>query len=711
MKATLLMLLTCLCIQLTWGQDSIPFQEGKVLEIKGHWFTFQAQDFFSTIKIDPDMLSQQRAGQLSNTITFLPGVSALSTGVGIAKPVIRGFSGARVAVLDMGIRQEGQQWGNDHGLEWDQYSIGSINIIKGAASIEYGGDALGGVLVIEHEPWTAAKHQSQILSVVSNNNRQRGWSLGHQQKFSMKKRGKSRIGFRITQLATDDYRVPVESFTYLNRTLPLKDGVLNNTATREQHLTAFAEWQFLRTALRSLKLTYRLNDTHSGLFPGFIGIPTMQSVLGDGDERNISLPQSLSVHQKFLVACQFKDGDEMIRFNVGFQKSSRAELSRPHQPGYVPVNADSLSLKLSLYTTQWNIAKDWTLTAGRKLKTGMQFQLKQNEVGGNEFLIPAFVQSQQSAFATLLDNPSTRFQQFVGVRVEQGRLVAKGYEQPWYQVNEPTDSFLTRSVPFVRHGLGWAAQYGLTWNGSKEWSLHAVLGKVYRIPQINEMAINGIHHGSHRHEKGYSDLQWESGYQWDMNLMKEWKRGHAQITGFVAYYDRYIYLAPQAFFSDLPDGGQVYEYVQRPVFWSGGECFLDWHPLHWWNSDFAIEGLYTQEMRSGLGLPFIPPVTLKTNQRWFWRWNERQSFSFLIHLRWAMDQNRVSRNEKTTPGYFVLNANVEYQYQFSAERHISWILQCNNALNTVYFNHLSLYRPMNLAEQGRWIQTTIALNF
>jgi len=196
-----------------------------------------------------------------------------------------------------------------------------------------------------------------------------------------------------------------------------------------------------------------------------------------------------------------------------------------------------------------------------------------------------------------------------------------------------------------------------------------------------------------------------------MNLMKEWKKGHAQITGFVAYYDRFIYLAPQAFFSDLPDGGQVYEYVQRPVFWSGGECFLDWHPLRWWNTDFAIEGMYTQEMRSGLGLPFIPPLTLKSNQRWFWQLNDRQSLSFLIHLRYAMDQNRVSRNEKTTPGYFVMNTNLQYEYKWFNQQSVVFVLQCNNVNNAVYFNHLSLYRPMNLAEQGRWIQGTLALNF
>ena len=449
MKATFILLLFWMCIQVTWGQDSIPRQEGRVLEIKGHWFTFQAQDFFSSMKVDPNMLSQQRGGQLSSTLTFLPGVSALNTGVGIAKPVIRGFSGSRVAVMDMGIRQEGQQWGNDHGLEWDQFSIGNLTIIKGAASLEFGGDALGGALIIEHEPWPKNKSNTQILGVVSNNNRQRGWSLFHQQVLKLSNGVSARWGARITRLSTDDYRVPVDSFTYLNRTLPLKNGVLSNTATQENHITAFSEWRFPNGGLRSLRLIFRLNDTQSGLFPGFVGVPTMQSVSGDGDKSNFSLPRVNNLHQKLLLAMQFKAGDDFIRMNVGFQRSNRVELSRPHQPGFVPYSADSLSLGLTLNTTQWNLGKDWILSNAWRLKTGLQFQLKQNEVCGNEFLIPDFKQHQQAFYATVVDQTQLHFHQFFGFRVEQGGIAIKGYQQPWYNVDQPTDSVLVRALPFA----------------------------------------------------------------------------------------------------------------------------------------------------------------------------------------------------------------------------------------------------------------------
>ncbi len=711
MKATFVLLLSVGFSMFILGQDSIPHQQGKTLEIKGHWFSFQTQDFLSTINVDPSMLSQQRGGQLANTLTFLPGVSAMSTGVGIAKPVIRGFSGARVAVLDMGIRQEGQQWGNDHGLEWDQFSIGKLTVVKGAAGLEFGGDAMGGALVIEHEPWPSTKSNSQILSVVSNNNRQRGWSVFHQQVMKLNHAVNARFGVRITQLRTDDYRVPTDSFTYLKRTLPLKDGWLTNTATDERHITAFSEWRFPKNTLRSIKIIYRLNKTQSGLFPGFVGIPTVQSVAGDGDASNFSLPSVTNRHQKLLLAMQFKAGDDFIRFNVGFQRSERQELSRPHQPGFVPMNADSLSLGLTLNTTQWNVWKDWVLPNAWRLKTGLQFQLKQNEIQGNEFLIPQFTQHQQAFYASVVDQNEFRFHQFFGFRIEQGGIVAQGYQQPWYNMNQPTDSLLVRSLPLSNSRTGWAAQYGWTWNAPSDWQIHCVLGKVYRVPQINEWAINGIHHGSHRHEKGNAQLNWESGYQWDANVMKEWKNGHAQWTGFVAYYDNFIFLSPQSYFSDLPDGGQVYQYLQKQVMWSGGEIFADWHPLMWWNTDFSAEAIYTREMETGLGFPFVAPITLKSNQRFHWEMGSRHAFSILLNTRYAFDQNRVARNEKQTKGYFVMNVNAQYTYQWTDQNSLSVVLQCNNVNDHVYYNHLSLYRPMNLPEQGRWVQGTVVFNF
>ena len=81
-----------------------------------------------------------------------PGMAQISSGSGISKPVIRGLGYNRIVVLNDGIRQEGQQWGDEHGIEIDANEVGSVEILKGPASLMYGSDAMGGVLIVKGLP-------------------------------------------------------------------------------------------------------------------------------------------------------------------------------------------------------------------------------------------------------------------------------------------------------------------------------------------------------------------------------------------------------------------------------------------------------------------------------------------------------------------------------------------------------------------------------
>ncbi|MFM2145831.1 MAG: hypothetical protein RL732_667, partial [Bacteroidota bacterium] len=98
-------------------------------------------------------LSRAMTTNLVDLIAHEPGVAQVSTGPAIAKPVIRGLGFNRVVVLNDGIRQEGQQWGDEHGLEVDEYSVKKVEVLKGPSSVMYGSDALAGVLqVITNTP-------------------------------------------------------------------------------------------------------------------------------------------------------------------------------------------------------------------------------------------------------------------------------------------------------------------------------------------------------------------------------------------------------------------------------------------------------------------------------------------------------------------------------------------------------------------------------
>ncbi|HRD42679.1 MAG TPA: TonB-dependent receptor plug domain-containing protein, partial [Ferruginibacter sp.] len=91
-------------------------------------------------------LKQSSATNIIDALATQPGISQITTGSSISKPVIRGLGYNRVVVVNDGIRQEGQQWGDEHGIEIDQYSVNRVEVLKGPASLAYGSDAMAGVI-------------------------------------------------------------------------------------------------------------------------------------------------------------------------------------------------------------------------------------------------------------------------------------------------------------------------------------------------------------------------------------------------------------------------------------------------------------------------------------------------------------------------------------------------------------------------------------
>ena len=102
--------------------------------------------------VTPQILKATAATNIIDAISHQPGVSELTTGGSISKPIIRGLGYNRVVVMSEGVRQEGQQWGDEHGVEVDGSSVYSVEILKGPASLMYGSDAMAGVVILHAQP-------------------------------------------------------------------------------------------------------------------------------------------------------------------------------------------------------------------------------------------------------------------------------------------------------------------------------------------------------------------------------------------------------------------------------------------------------------------------------------------------------------------------------------------------------------------------------
>ena len=336
--------------------------------------------------LDADFFKDRGDGTFAQSLDVLPGISAINVGTGIAKPVIRGLYGNRILVNQNGIKQEGQQWGNDHGLEIDPFDVDRVEIIKGPSALQYGSDAMGGVINIAQQPIPEpGKIQGSVLSVYKSNNEQ--WAG------SAQLRGQFHNLFfsaRYSHQNFGDFFIPSDSFDYNGFTLPLFDGQAKNTAGRENNINVVAGYKGKNSVTR---LKYSRYHLLAGIFSGAIGIPRSYTLQPDGDPRNIEVPFQDVRHEKWILNQTFFFNEHHLVFNLGYQENDRQEHTRPEFHSVRSSELDpneTLGLGLLLRTWSGNAHYEWQATADQKWILGGNVQWQDHQRRGFEFLLPDY---------------------------------------------------------------------------------------------------------------------------------------------------------------------------------------------------------------------------------------------------------------------------------------------------------------------------------
>lgn len=285
-------MLGLICMQNVYAQQQDTVRQ--LHEVTIHTAHHQHQEESTTmnrISIPKEFFEHNNNGNVIKALEELPGVQSIDIGSGFSKPMIRGAGFNRIAVVENGIKQQGQQWGADHGLEIDAFNVEGVNLIKGAASLLYGSDAMGGVLEIR--PLSANRPQGFFgeLSLLGKSvNDALGASL-----MAGLHRGHWTFQGRYSEQHFGDYRVPTDTIVYLTLRLPIYNGRMKNTAGIERDGSLTALYRNGRyTASYALSNAYQ----KSGFFPGAHGIPDVARLIDDGDSRNIELPYAWVNHIK-----------------------------------------------------------------------------------------------------------------------------------------------------------------------------------------------------------------------------------------------------------------------------------------------------------------------------------------------------------------------------------------------------------------------------
>ncbi|SHJ56311.1 iron complex outermembrane recepter protein [Pseudozobellia thermophila] len=696
-------------VQILLSETTTTLEE---VEVYGDYEQEKAKQL-STVSqsVSKAFLDQNRENSLMQTLKKIPGVSTITIGSGQSKPVIRGLGFNRVAVVQNGIKHEAQQWGNDHGLEIDQYGIEKIEIIKGPASLLYGSDAIAGVVDIQPSKIPFPNSFGGEVNVLAeSNNDLLGVSAGVQgRKEKWYYRG------RVTYRDYGDYKVPTDKINYENYIFELHDNHLRNTAGEEAN--ASFSVGYVSDHIKSETFFSNVN-AKNGFFANAHGLEVRSSDIDyDSSSRDVDLPFHKVNHFKVTNNTIVSGENHTLHFDLGYQNNLREEHSEPVPHGYMPKPSDSKERVFSKNTYSLNVKDSFKPHKKHDGVVGLNLEFQNNNIGGWGFLIPAYNRFAVGAFAydQFEVNPDLHF--MAGIRYDYGFIDTKAYFD-WYPstVNNADGStsyiYLQRARDKTSTFANVSASAGLSYI-HKNTTYKVNMGKSFRMPLPNELASDGVNYHMYRYEQGNLDLDPEESYQLDVDIDHTTPSMSVGVSPFVNLFDNYIYLNPT---SNYYETLQIYEYTQSRVFRVGGEVRASTTLFKNLGLDASAEYVYSRQTsgpKKDFTIPFTPPLSgLVSANYQFKDFFFLSSPRLIADLRVTAAQNEIVPPEETTEGYQVLNMSLLADLDiFTKNPPVRLRVKLNNVFDTKYFDHTSFYRLIDVPEAGRNLSISLTMPF
>lgn len=626
--------------------------------------------------IDQHYLSQNASANIIDAMAKVPGVSALNTGPNISKPYIRGLGGNRVLTLFDGVRQDGQQWGDEHGVEIDQFLVNRIEVVKGPASLIYGSDALAGVVnLLPEDPQPAGSVKGNVLLNYYTNNKQLAGSVG----LAGNNSGVT-WGMRVSHKQAADYQNRYDGRVYgtkYNETdANFYGGVNRAWGYSYVNVSLYDNQQEVPDGDRdSLTRKFRKQITEADTFRPIVSEDEMSSYAIGTIHQRVQ-------HYRVFSSNSFLFGQARLSVIVGAQRSIRREFGHPEFPGQA-----ALFLSLTTYTydakfyfPQW---KGWDATAGIN---GLYQQNKNGDA--TEFVIPDFHAFDAGPFF-FAKRSFGKLDVAAGVRYDV-RVFEN--ESLFTRVNASTgfdeaapyvagDTALTQQFTHYAHTFtGASASAGATYNFSDAICIKANVSRGYRAPNVAEISAKGVHPGTGFQQLGETNLSPEFSLQEDAGFFVTTEHISASVELFNNNISHYIYNEKllsvnggDSLFVQNGNAYPVFKFRQTRAQLYGGELSFDIHPhpLHWLHFENSVSVLYGENL-GGNGavindstryLPLIPPFHTNTELRADFKKAGKHlaGIYFRIGMQYYAPQDRAYLaygTETKTPGYLLFDAGM-----------------------------------------------------
>lgn len=662
------------------------------------------------VAISPKQIEETSASNIVDALVkHAPGLTALKTGPNVSKPFIHGLGFNRVLTLYDGIREEEQQWGEEHGIEVDDYNIKRAEVIEGPSSLMYGSDALAGVMsLIPYTPDDTDKTiHGRLISEYQGNNGLIGNGL-------ILSYGGPHWGYSLE----GSYRM---AKNYQNTI----DGRVYNTGFKETNFTASLKH---KSKKGYSTLNFNLYDDLQGIPDGSRDSLsrkfTKQVYEGDSDDvytRPIVSNSELNsynlspLHQRiqnyrFYTKNHYEIGKGDINFNAALQHNIHREFAHPSDPGQA-------GLYVSLKTLDYGLRYNAPEFLNMNISAGVNGMYQTNRIkDATDFPIPNYNLFNIGGYVY----GKWQYEQWTigtGVRYDNRN---EQNDNKFYTATDPATGF-TKQVtgadtvgaylqyPTFKYNFsGVSASFGTTVELNEHFNLKANIARGYRAPNINELASNGLAYGAHQHIQGNSSFKPEFSLQEDIGLGILYNSLSGSVNLYNNNIENYIYLAQLVDVngSSIVDaqGNKAFGFLQSKAQIYGADASLSIHPVSMkgFSFDNSFSATYGYNLNpeyksagvNGEYLPEIPPLRWLSNisQKVELKSKRFTALTFKVGSEYNAAQGRylaLNGTETYTPGYTLFNAAVNATIKYSKKHSLNLTLGVNNIFDKAYQSNMS----------------------
>ena len=655
-------------------------------------------------KLSQSELEKNSGRSLGDALKSITGVSSLNTGANIVKPIIQGLNGSRILILNNNVRMQDMEWGEEHAPNVDINSNQDIRIIKGAAALEYSGDAIGGVIIMN--PLPIARTDSLFgktqLNLFSNG---RGGNLTS----SLIKSYKS--GLFIKGQGSYKKLGDMESPDYILSNTGIQELGVSLTIGKRDFIQGWeAYYSYFDSEIGILRASHigNVDDLIQSINSG------QPNIINDFSF-NINRPNQEVTHHlgKLSYYRRFEGlGKWMIQYD--FQNNRRFEYD-------IRVGSDankaSLDLKLVTHSVATNIKLDAKENLEVKIGLVGRYQTNfANPETGVRRLIPDYDKYDLGIFTTATYAINDDFTFDGGFRYDFNRMNAQKFyrtsrwEERGYDIDfndiivEDLGTQLLVNPIFDYHNV--SATAGFKYNIGNENLLRFNYSLAQRAPNPSELFSDGLHHSAARIELGELRIKSESSSKISLSLEKNSTSWGYTVAPYLNNVNDFIILEPTTVEFTIRGAFPVWSYRQTNAQLLG----IDMSIYNQWTTNIRTDHKFSwvrgEDKSSKTPLINIPSANISNSISYHkTAWNnltiglesqyvfEQKRFPENIFVFSPQEQQNVELDINTPPdAYHLIAFDVESTFSISKKNDFKVGLRATNLLNTSYRDYLNRQR-------------------